>query len=193
MLQEQQEQLFSDSPRQPCSASATSIPGLTPTPLLSAELGHAPSPVLARFGLALVSKRKSGTSRVGSRNGTRASIWRLSDASADDRPGPVPGAVVSRDPLPACRGFRYVREEQSAIDGVELKARERRRRGTCRVLPIRMVGERGRTAARTERWSSRSDPTRRRSALAAGGPLSVAGWIDQQDCIMLDILQDCET
>jgi hypothetical protein len=46
MLQEQQEQVFSDSSRHPCSASATGIPGVTPTPLLSAETEHASVQVL---------------------------------------------------------------------------------------------------------------------------------------------------
>jgi hypothetical protein len=46
-----------------------------PSPdLLSAELAYAPSPLLARFVLALVSKRKSGTSLADSRNGTKGAV-----------------------------------------------------------------------------------------------------------------------
>jgi hypothetical protein len=55
-----------------------------------AELGHAPSPVLARFLLAIVSKRKSGTSQIGSRNGTRARLWASSAAVGRDVDALVP-------------------------------------------------------------------------------------------------------
>jgi hypothetical protein len=62
---------IAESPRS-SFAVATGIWASPPGHPQRAELGHAPSPVLARFVLALVSERKSGTSLAGSRNGT---IW----------------------------------------------------------------------------------------------------------------------
>jgi hypothetical protein len=38
-------------------------------------------PVLARFLSAIVSKRKSGTSQIGSRNGTSAIVWDVASAA----------------------------------------------------------------------------------------------------------------
>jgi hypothetical protein len=71
------------------SRASTSAP-------LRAELGHAPSPVLARFVLALVSERKSWTSLAGSRNGT---IWKA-------RPPGAPTTATTAEQVSRSRDSR---------------------------------------------------------------------------------------
>ena len=88
-------------PARTCFHGLTRLSAQPSAVSVCAELGHAPSPVLARFVLALVSKRKSGTNLACSRNGTQALLWPPKrEASACDRDpgeiGPGPDAASDR-------------------------------------------------------------------------------------------------
>jgi hypothetical protein len=73
-----------------------------PPCLLRAELRHPPRPVLARFELALASKRESGTSLVEFRCGTKGALLTVPAADGLE----VDAFVPDQKPAGWVNGFR---------------------------------------------------------------------------------------